>query len=78
MTSRFSAFPVSADLVKLKLPVLLLLTGAATAFFAGYLHSLFQPSREVSRLALSRIKLLVFAACVILAIHELLADDGLL
>jgi hypothetical protein len=25
-----------------------------------------------------KIKLLLFAACVILAIHELLADDGLL
>jgi hypothetical protein len=55
---------------------LLLLTGAATAFFTGYLPSLFQPSMEVSRLALSRIKLLVFAVCVILAIHELLASDG--
>jgi uncharacterized membrane protein YbhN (UPF0104 family) len=57
------------------LPVLLL-TGAATAFFTGYLPTLFQPSREVSRLALSRIKLLVFACAVILAIHELLATDG--
>jgi hypothetical protein len=58
------------------LPVLLLLTGAATAFFTGYLPSLFQTAKEPRRLALSRIKLLVFACAVILAIHELLASDG--
>ena len=32
--------------------------------------------QEPRRLALSRIKLLVFACAVILAIHELLASDG--
>ena len=57
-------------------PVLLLLTGAATAFFTGYLPLLFQMAKEPRRLALSRIKLLLFAACVILAVHELLASDG--
>ena len=70
--------PGFGGLGEVDVPVLLLLTGAATAFFTGYLHSLFQPSREVSRLALSRIKLLVFACSMILAIHELLASDGLL
>lgn len=60
------------------LPVLLLLTGATAVFFIVYLPSLFQPAKEPRRLALSRIKLLIFAACVILAVHELLASDGLL
>lgn len=59
------------------LPVLLLLTGATGVFFIGYLPLLFKPAeREARRLALAKIKLLLFAACVILAIHELLADDG--
>jgi len=57
-------------------PVLLLMVGASAVFFPGYLPSLFQPVKEVRRLALSRIKLLVFACAVILAIHELLASDG--
>lgn len=58
------------------LPVLLLMGGATAVFFTGYLPSLFQPANGNRRLALSRIKLLVFAACVILAVHELLASDG--
>jgi hypothetical protein len=58
------------------LPVLLLITGATAVFFRDYLPSLFQTAKEPRRLALSRIKLLVFAACVILAIHVLLASDG--
>jgi len=58
------------------LPVILLLTGATAVFFIGYLPSLFQPVKETRRLALSKIKLLLFATCVILAIHELLASDG--
>ena len=58
------------------LPVLLLLTGATGVFFVGYLPSLFKMAQEPRRLALSRIKLLVFACSVILAIHELLASDG--
>jgi hypothetical protein len=33
---------------------------------------------EARRLALSKIKLLMFVACVIMTIHELLASDGLL
>jgi hypothetical protein len=33
---------------------------------------------EVRRLAMTRIKLLMFAAGVILAVHELLATDGIL
>ena len=60
------------------LPVILLLTGANAVFFIGYLPSLFQPVKETRRLALSKIKLLLFAACVIMAIHELLSTDGLL
>jgi len=59
------------------LPVILLLTGATAVFFIGYLPSLFQPVKETHRLALSKIKLLLFAACVILAVHELLVADGL-
>ena len=43
------------------LPVLLLLTGATGVFFVGYLPSLFKMAQEPRRLALSRIKLLVFA-----------------
>ena len=58
------------------LPVMLLLTGATGVFFIGYLPSLFLSAPESRRLALSKIKLLLFAACVILAIHELLASDG--
>lgn len=58
------------------LPVIILLTGATALFFIGYLPSLFQPVKETRRLALSKIKLLLFAVCVILAIHELLAADG--
>ena len=58
------------------LPVLLLITGATAVFFRDYLPSLFQTAKEPRRLALSRIKLLLFAACVILAVHELLASDG--
>ena len=57
-------------------PVLLLITGATAVFFRDYLPSLFQMAKEPRRLALSRIKLLVFACSVILAIHELLASDG--
>ena len=57
-------------------PVLLLITGATAVFFRDYLPSLFQTAKEPRRLALSRIKLLVFACAVILAIHELLAADG--
>lgn len=58
-------------------PVIMLLSGATGVFFIGYLPVLFKPEeREVRRLALAKIKLLLFAACVILAIHELLADDG--
>jgi hypothetical protein len=60
-------------------PVLLLLTGATGVFFVGYLPALFKvEEREARRLALSKIKLMMFAACVILAVHELLASDGLL
>jgi hypothetical protein len=60
-------------------PVLLLLTGATGVFFVGYLPSLFKvEERETRRLALSRIKLLLFAVGVILTIHELLASDGLI
>ena len=58
------------------LPVLLLITGATAVFFRDYLPSLFQAAKEPRRLALSRIKLLMFAVCVILAVHELLASDG--
>ena len=58
-------------------PVLLLLIGSSGVFFAGYLPSLFKAEeRETRRLALSKIKMLLFAAAVILAIHELLAADG--
>jgi hypothetical protein len=60
------------------MPVLLLITGATAVFFRDYLPSLFQTAKEPRRLALSRIKLLVFAVCVILAVHELLASDGIL
>ena len=60
------------------MPVLLLITGATAVFFSDYLPSLFQTAKEPRRLALSRIKLLVFAVCVILAVHELLASDGIL
>ena len=59
------------------LPVLLLLTGATAVFFTGYLPALHQPASEPRRLALSRIKLLLFACAVILVIHELLAPAGL-
>ncbi len=59
-------------------PVLLLLVGATGVFFSAYLPTLFQSAKEPRRLALSRIKLLMFAACVILAVHELLAADGIL
>ena len=60
------------------LPVLLLLAGATAVFFTGYLPALHQPASEPRRLALSRIKLLLFAVAVILTIHELLASDGLI
>jgi len=42
------------------------------------LVAMFQPDSEPRRLALSRIKLLLFACAVILAIHELLAAGGIL
>ena len=60
------------------LPVLLLLAGATAVFFTGYLPALHQPANEPRRLALSRIKLLLFAVAVILVIYELLASDGLI
>ena len=60
------------------LPVMVLLAGSTAVFFSSYLPSLFQPAREPRRLALSKIKLLLFAVCVILAVHELLAADGML
>ena len=60
------------------LPVMVLLAGSTAVFFSSYLPSLFQPAKELRRLALSKIKLLLFAVCVILAIHELLAADGML
>jgi hypothetical protein len=58
------------------LPVLLLMAGSTAVFFRDYLPALFKTAQEPRRLALSRIKLLMFAACVILAVHELLASDG--
>lgn len=58
------------------MPVLLLMAGSTAVFFRDYLPALFQTATEPRRLALSRIKLLMFAACVILAVHELLASDG--
>ena len=60
------------------LPVMVLLAGSTAVFFSSYLPSLFQPMKEPRRLALSKIKLLLFAVCVILAVHELLAADGML
>ena len=60
------------------LPVMVLLAGSTAVFFTGYLPSLFQPEKEPRRRALSKIKLLLFAVCVILAVHELLAADGML
>lgn len=60
------------------LPVMVLLAGSTAVFFSSYLPSLFQPAKEPRRLALSKIKLLLFACAVILAIHELLASDGML
>ncbi len=60
------------------LPVVMLLAGATAVFFSGYLPALHQPANEPRRLALSRIKLLLFACAVILVIHELLAPAGLI
>ena len=60
------------------LPVMVLLAGSTSVFFSSYLPSLFQPVKEPRRLALSKIKLVLFAVCVILAVHELLAADGML
>ena len=60
------------------LPVFMLMAGATAVFFSTYLPALHQPSNEPRRLALSRIKMLLFAVGVILAIHELLAADGLI
>ena len=59
------------------LPVFMLMAGATAVFFTGYLPALHQPANEPRRLALSRIKMLLFAVGVILAIHELLAPAGL-
>lgn len=59
------------------LPVFMLLAGATMVFFTGYLPALHQPASEPRRLALSRIKLLLFAVGVILTIYELLAPAGL-
>ena len=58
------------------LPVVMLLAGATAVFFTGYQPALHQPANEPRRLALSKIKLLLFACAVILAVHELLASDG--
>jgi hypothetical protein len=60
------------------LPIMLLLSGASAVFFFSYIPTLFGTEREVRRLAMTRIKLLMFAAGVILAVHELLASDGIL
>jgi hypothetical protein len=60
------------------LPIMLLLSGASAVFFFGYIPTLFGTEREARRLAMTRIKLLMFAAGVILAVHELLASDGIL
>jgi hypothetical protein len=57
---------------------MLLLSGASAVFFFGYIPTLFGTEREVRRLAMTRIKLLMLAAGVILAVHELLASDGIL
>lgn len=61
------------------MPVMVLMAGSTAVFFSRYLPMLFKPeNREARRLALSKIKLLLFAVAVILTIHELLAADGLI
>jgi hypothetical protein len=49
------------------LPIMLLLSGVAAVFFFGYIPTLFGTERESRHLAMTRIKLLMFAAGVILA-----------
>ena len=59
-------------------PVFMLLTGATAVFLLGYLPALLRSEMNPRRLAMYKIKLLLFAVGVILTIHELLDPGGMI